>query len=158
MAAMVESAIAANMGASKAVQTCWRAFMRQPGYGGCGGRHMSGARRRSAGSVLKPEPPAALVGHSEWNDPLAPALLLQQQEANMRNQILAAAVVLTALAFPAASMADETGLVGGAVAGAVVGGPVGAVVGAVVGNSVTDHRYHHRYYTQYHHYHNDYRD
>jgi hypothetical protein len=66
-----------------------------------------------------------------------------QQENSMPNQILAAAVIVAALAFPVSAMADETGLVGGAVAGAVVGGPVGAVVGAVVGNSMTDHHYHH---------------
>jgi hypothetical protein len=61
----------------------------------------------------------------------------------MLNRIFVAALVVASLAFPAAAMADETGLVGGAVAGAVVGGPIGLVIGAVVGNAVTDHKYHH---------------
>jgi hypothetical protein len=61
----------------------------------------------------------------------------------MTHRIFAAAILCASLTFPAAAMADEVGLVGGAVAGALVAGPIGLVVGAVAGNVVTDHKYHH---------------
>jgi hypothetical protein len=76
----------------------------------------------------------------------------------MRKQTLVAAAIFAALAFPAAALADETGLVGGAIAGGVVGGPVGAVAGAVIGNGITGrHHYYHRHYAYTHHYNRDVR-
>ena len=54
----------------------------------------------------------------------------------MKNHILMAGAVITALAIPFAANAQsgaQTGAVGGAVGGAIVGGPVGAVVGGVGG-------------------------
>ena len=54
----------------------------------------------------------------------------------MKNHILTAGAVLSALMLPVAAHAQSgatTGAVGGAVGGAIVGGPVGAVVGGVGG-------------------------